>query len=214
MNKKNPKADLRSYHTIFTQTGIIIALLFLIAATKVDIQSEKKGCICTPEFEPPMIIDLPPEIPPENPPAPLKPFVPIEKPDNAPIDDDPIDFPEFDLTDMYEMLPPPSDEKVDIYEPFMIEVHPAMSGGTEAFYKLLNYPKRAQDAGIEGRVSVKFVVNEKGEVENPEIVRGIGGGCDEEVLRVIKLMKFTPGIQNGTFVKVKMHQTVNFRLNN
>ena len=53
-----------------------------------------------------------------------------------------------------------------------------------------------------------------GEVENPQIIRGIGGGCDEEVLRVIKKMKFSPSIQNGIVVKVKIYQSVRFQLKN
>ena len=214
MNKKNPKADLRSYHTLFTQTGIIIALLFMIAAVRMHLPSNDEGPDFSPKPEIGLIIDLPPEIPPENPPAPLKPLIPAEKPNDFPIDDEPIEFPEFNIGDKIELPPPPVDDKKEVYEPFMIEVLPKMQGGIEAFYKELEYPRTAQDNGIEGRVTVKFVVNKNGEIEHPEIVRSVGGGCDEEVLRVIKMMKFSPGIQNGNFVNVKMHQTVNFRLNN
>ncbi|MEQ9265471.1 MAG: energy transducer TonB, partial [Balneolaceae bacterium] len=85
-------------------------------------------------------------------------------------------------------------------------------GGMQSLYNEINYPDLAKRIGTEGRVYVQFIVNEKGEVENPTIIRGIGAGCDEEVLRAIKLMTFTPGIQNGKFVKVRMQQPVVFKL--
>ncbi len=91
---------------------------------------------------------------------------------------------------------------------------PKMKGGVSKLYSEINYPKQAREARIEGRVIVQYIVNQKGGVENPKIIRGIGGGCDEEVLRAIKLMNFTPGIQNGRFVKVKISQMITFRLQN
>ena len=72
----------------------------------------------------------------------------------------------------------------------------------------------AKRAAIEGKVIVQFTVNKLGEVENPEILRGIGGGCNEEVLRVLKKMKFSPGIQNDRPVNVRVTQTVVFKLTN
>ena len=84
-----------------------------------------------------------------------------------------------------------------------------MTGGLKKFYSEI-----ARKTGIDGIVIVQFIVNKMGEVESPQIIRGIGGGCDEEVLRVIKKMKFSPGIQNGILVNVKMSQSVRFQLKN
>jgi len=56
------------------------------------------------------------------------------------------------------------------------------------------------------------VVDEKGNVVNPKIVRGIGGGCDEEALRVIKQAEFRPGTQRGRPVKVQYTLPINFQL--
>lgn len=56
---------------------------------------------------------------------------------------------------------------------------------------------------VVGRVIVKFVVNEDGHISDVTLVRGIGGGCDEEAVRVIKNMPaWKPGKQNGKPVKV------------
>ena len=84
----------------------------------------------------------------------------------------------------------------------------------QKFYSQLKYPEVAQKAGIEGLVTVSFIVNKEGEVSNIEILRGIGGGCDEEVIRVLKLTKFSAAIQNGRFVPVKMTQNIRFNLQN
>ena len=70
----------------------------------------------------------------------------------------------------------------------------------------------ARRAGIEGRVTVQFIVNESGDVENAQVVRGIGGGADEEALRVVRQAKFEPGMQRGKPVRVRYALSVNFRL--
>ncbi|HCI69759.1 MAG TPA: energy transducer TonB, partial [Balneola sp.] len=49
---------------------------------------------------------------------------------------------------------------------------------------------------------------------NPRVIRGIGGGCDEEALRVIKTAKFTPGMQRGRPVQVQMSLPILFKLSN
>jgi protein TonB len=72
----------------------------------------------------------------------------------------------------------------------------------------------ARETHIEGRVTIKFVVNEDGSISNAKVVRAIGGGCEEEALRVINSMpKWKPGKQNGKAVKVYFTLPVNFVLN-
>jgi TonB family protein len=79
----------------------------------------------------------------------------------------------------------------------------------------LQYPEGAQRAKIEGRVIVKFVVNEDGSISDATAVRGIGAGCDEEAVRVIRNMpRWKPGTQNGKPVKVYFTQPINFKLTN
>jgi protein TonB len=72
----------------------------------------------------------------------------------------------------------------------------------------------ARKAGIEGRVTVQFIVNEQGKVENAQVVRGIGGGCDEEALKAIRAAEFEPGMQRGRPVRVQYALSINFRLDN
>ena len=72
----------------------------------------------------------------------------------------------------------------------------------------------ARKAGIEGTVNIQFIVNENGEVEDPRVIRGIGGGCDEEALRVIKNAQFEPGRQRGKPVRVQYSVPIRFQLQN
>lgn len=75
------------------------------------------------------------------------------------------------------------------------------------------YPEIAKESNIQGRVTVKFVVNEEGNVSDIIVVKGIGGGCDEEAVRVVKKMpKWKPGKQNGRPVKVYFSLPITFRL--
>ncbi|MEX2405249.1 MAG: energy transducer TonB [Candidatus Paceibacterota bacterium] len=70
----------------------------------------------------------------------------------------------------------------------------------------------ARKAGVEGRVIVQFIVNEQGQVTEPTVVQGIGAGCDEEAVRAVQTAQFTPGMQRGQPVKVRMSLPISFRL--
>ncbi len=91
---------------------------------------------------------------------------------------------------------------------------PDFAGDMGAYInKHLRYPDAARSAGIEGQVMIEFVVNEDGSVSNARVVRGIGGGCDEEALRMVNSMpKWKPGKQNGVAVKVIFALPIKFVL--
>ena len=81
-------------------------------------------------------------------------------------------------------------------------------------YGNLKYPRLARENEIEGSVIVEFVVNREGQVVTPKILRGLGGGCSEAVLRVVnKMPQWKPGKQNGRPVNVIYRMPVKFRLN-
>ena len=97
------------------------------------------------------------------------------------------------------------------------EVMPEFPGGTEKFMEYLSgnikYPEAAKDKNISGRVFIQFVVEKDGSVTNVGVMRGIGGGCDEEAIRVVKAMpKWKPGLQDGKPVRVSYILPVNFKL--
>jgi protein TonB len=79
--------------------------------------------------------------------------------------------------------------------------------------KNLRYPDRAREAGIQGRVVLQFVINEDGSITGLSVVRGIGGGCDEEALRVVSTMPaWKPGLQNGSPVRISFTLPIVFKL--
>jgi protein TonB len=80
-------------------------------------------------------------------------------------------------------------------------------------YNYLRYPPFARQNGIEGVVIVEFVVHADGKVDDVKILRGVGGGCDEAVLNVMKsLPAWAPGKQNGRPVNVIFRMPVKFQL--
>jgi protein TonB len=98
-----------------------------------------------------------------------------------------------------------------------VEQMPEYPGGQMAMNTFLKqnlqYPKLASEMGISGKVYVQFTVDEQGNIGNIKILRGLGAGCDEEAIRVIKLMpKWLPGKQNGTSVKTYFTLPIIFNL--
>lgn len=213
--KKSTHHTFKQNYTLFFQTGLILSLLFLLAFTKSTIRFESQNLTFQPVDEIDVeVIEIPNTD--EIKPAPAKPYIPIEVLEDVPIEEQDIEFPEFEFYESKISLPPSQnvEEQEEILEGWGVEVMPTMLGGLKALYAELNYPEMAKRAAIEGKVIVQFTVNKLGEVENPEILRGIGVGCNEEVLRVLKKMKFSPGIQNDRPVNVRMTQTVVFKLTN
>lgn len=82
----------------------------------------------------------------------------------------------------------------------------------EFVYGNLEYPIEARAFEIEGTCMIRFIINENGEVTNPEIVRDVGGGCGEEALRIVKKMpNWIPGKQRGESVEVMFTLPIKFR---
>lgn len=107
------------------------------------------------------------------------------------------------------------EEKPQIFT--IVEQMPSFPGGEQEMMKFigsnLRYPVVAQESGIQGRVTVRFVVTKEGNIDQVEVVRGIDPSCDREAMRVVKSMpKWTPGRQNGKSVPVYFTLPILFRL--
>lgn len=99
----------------------------------------------------------------------------------------------------------------------VVEDQPEPIGGFPAFYEYikanLKYPEEARQKGISGKVYVQFVVSKTGKITDAQAVLGIGGGCDEEAVRVVSQSSdWTAGVQRGTPVSVRMVVPITFKL--
>ena len=108
--------------------------------------------------------------------------------------------------------PKPS-EKPPVFQ--IVEIMPEFIGGEAAMYAYLRdnmvYPTVARENGIAGKVFTRFTVLANGRVTDVRVVRGIGGGCDEEAIRVIRSMPpWKPGVQSGRPVAVEFTLPINF----
>jgi periplasmic protein TonB len=114
--------------------------------------------------------------------------------------------------------PEPVLPEVEKQEPVLwVPEMPSFPGGiTEMQTYLVNnirYPGEAREISIQGTVYLRFVVEPDGSITNITILRGIGGGCEEEALRVVKSMpNWVPGKQNGHPVRVILTLPVKFSL--
>jgi periplasmic protein TonB len=124
-----------------------------------------------------------------------------------------------------EAAPPPpepkeekKEEDIDKVESILtVQQQPEFKDGVVAMYQFLSenivYPAVARENGIEGTVFVSFIVGKDGAIRDVQLKRGIGGGCSEEALRVVKLMpNWNPGKQNGKAVSVTFTMPVKFKL--
>ena len=94
----------------------------------------------------------------------------------------------------------------------MCEKMPELVGGMEALQKKIRYPLQAKSLGVQGVVYVQSIINEKGKIIKPKVVKKLGAGCDEEAIRVLKKSKFKPGYDKGKPVKVRFTLPIFFRL--
>lgn len=97
------------------------------------------------------------------------------------------------------------------------EVMPEFPGGEQAMMQFVadnvKYPQEAIDKEISGRVMVGFVVEKDGSISDVKVVKGIGGGCDEEAVRVVNAMpKWKPGMDKGKPVRVSYIMPFTFKL--
>lgn len=98
-----------------------------------------------------------------------------------------------------------------------VEEMPSPPGGMQGFTQYmidnLKYPEAAKEANIQGMVMVTFVVRADGSVDTIEVLRGIGGGCDEEAVRVVaESGKWTPGKKEGKAVNTQITLPIQFKM--
>lgn len=221
--KKTPKKDLEKTKSLFLQIGLVFSLFIVLVAfewkkyDKVDdsmmdmtnfVLIEEEIEITRPEDK----IEPPPVQTPE---------IEIVE-DDVEVDDDLDIDAEADqntsVDDYYVAKVDVTDDEVVEAEIFtIVEEQPTFPGGEEKLMEYLSknisYPPMAKESGIQGTVFVTFVVEPDGSVTNSKVLRGIGGGCDDEALRVVRNMpKWKPGKQRGKPVRVQFNLPIKFIL--
>ncbi|MDD5570480.1 MAG: TonB family protein [Bacteroidales bacterium] len=173
--------------------------------------------------------DAPPPPPPPPPPEAMEQKVKFTAP--VVTSDTTVETASLNQEEMNQAPPPPPTDEIQVVEDTkkdviveqappvftIVEEMPAYPGGDEARIKFLQdnikYPQMAKESSIQGKVYITFVVDENGRVIDVKILRGIGGGCDEEALRVVKIMPpWIPGKQAGKAVRVQYNMPVVFTL--
>nr|WP_237488121.1 energy transducer TonB [Hufsiella ginkgonis] len=115
--------------------------------------------------------------------------------------------------------PIPSAEANDqkIYDIGGVEIPPEFPGGQKELVKFLNrnlkYPPQARSNNVEGKVFTGFVVEKNGTLSDFKVLRGIGSGCDEEALRVIRMLPaWKPAMVDGKPVRNSYVLSVTFKI--
>ncbi len=213
--------DLRKYYVINLEAGFIITLVLLNVLFRVHFNPTSEFRITAVEQDVITMEEIVRTEQIQRPPPPPRPPAPRVVPNEEIVEDVYFDLStDFDLDmALYIPAPPPAmpaeDEKdhIDDREIFtIVEEMPVLLGGAAVIYQYLRYPEIARRAGIEGRVIVQFVIDREGNVIDPVVVRGIGGGCDEAALEAVTHLKFSPGRQRGRPVKVRYSLPIIFRL--
>ena len=223
--KKSPKADLNSKKLTFTLIGLVLTLF--VVWRVFEHKSYDKQMVDTFTRQVEVIEEEMVEITKQEQPkppvqAPKPQVTQIQVVDNeAEVEDLDIDA-EIDQNEIIEeyTYEAPEIEEEDIQEEeifLSVEENPEFPGGPakllEYVQKNLKYPMMARESDIQGRVFVGFVVEKDGSISNVRVLRGIGGGCDEEAVRVVQsLPKFKPGKQRGNPVRVQYTLPIVFKL--
>ncbi len=223
--KKSPKADLDSKKLTFTLVGLVVALFVVwrvfeyksydkqnldTFARQVEVMEEEMVEITKQEMPKPQVQAPKPQVTQIQV---VEDDVEVEDIDiNAEVNQDEI-IEEY----VYE-APEIEEEEIEEEEVFKsVEEQPEFPGGVakllEYVQKNLKYPMMARESDIQGRVFVGFIVEKDGSITNVQVLRGIGGGCDEEAVRVVQsLPKFKPGKQRGNPVRVQYTLPIVFKL--
>ena len=212
--RKVKKADLRLSYNLHLQLGFIVSIAIFITLFKVNIPTKVPSPILIEEQEEIFIEEVIQTKQIETPPPPPRPPVPVEVPNDEILEDEIIDLDtELDLDGPLDIPPPPPPKSEETQDDFFVVVEqmPQLIGGLASLQKKVRYPEMARRAAIEGRVTIQFIVNEQGKVENPRVIRGIGGGCDEEALKAVMTARFKPGMQRGRPVRVQYSLPIVFR---
>ena len=225
--KKTPKADLENRRTLYTEIGLVVALLVVWGAFSYSTK-EKAVASLGEDTQVVEVEDMVPITQETPPPPPETPKIPVLSDqidiveDDIKVDDNFMSL-EDDANLGVEIMDYVEEVKEEVVEeeaiPFqLVEEKPSFNGGdANEFSKWVNsklqYPEIAKENGVQGRVTLQFTVNPDGSVSNVKVLRGVGSSLDKEAVRVVSMSpKWKPGKQRDRAVKVTYTFPVIFQL--
>jgi protein TonB len=218
--KKSPKADLNLLRTLFFEIGLCVALAGTLVAFNWREGDGEAASLGTLKLEDLTEMEIPQTeqkvTPPPPPPPPTLEIVA----DEEVIEEDEIASTEVTQETRIEVPVMEMEEETAAPEPeifTVVEEMPSFPGGDQELLKFMaentKYPPLARENGLQGIVVVTFVVDERGRIDKVQVLRGIGGGCDEEAIRVVKAMpQWKSGKQRGMPVRVQYNLPFRFTL--
>lgn len=225
--KKTPKADLENRRTLYTEIGLVVALLVVWGAFSYSTKEKVVATLGedTQVVEVEDMIPITQETPPPPPEAPKIPVLSDQidiVEDDIKVDDNFMSL-EDDASLGVEIMDYVEEVKEEVVEeeaiPFqLVEEKPSFNGGdANEFSKWVNsklqYPEIAKENGVQGRVTLQFTVNPDGTVSNVKVLRGVDASLDKEAVRVVSMSpKWKPGKQRDRAVKVTYTFPVIFQL--
>ncbi len=216
--KKTPKADLNNKRSLFFQVGMIVSLGLMLTAFNWADREGGPSDLGQLVIEEPVEVEVPQtEQKVQPPPPPPPPQLEVVEDDEL-VEEDDIQSTEVNQDtkiDIPVIEPEEGPAEPEIFT--IVEEMPSFPGGDQALLEYMakntKYPPLARENGLQGIVVVTFVVDEKGNINNVQVLRGIGGGCDEEAIRVVKSMPaWKPGKQRGMPVRVQYNLPFRFTL--
>lgn len=215
--KKTPKADLENRRTLYTEIGLVVALLVVWGAFSYSTKEKAVASLGedTQVVEVEDMVPITQETPPPPPEAPKIPVLSDQidiVEDDIKVDDNFMSL-EDDANLGVEIMDYVEEVKEEVVEeeaiPFqLVEEKPSFNGGdANEFSKWVNsklqYPEIAKENGVQGRVTLQFTVNPDGSVSNVKVLRGVDSSLDKEAVRVVSMSpKWKPGKQRDRAVKV------------
>jgi protein TonB len=216
--KKHPKVDLNKQRGLFFQIGMVLSLGIILTAFNWAQREGGTASLGDLVIEDPVEVDIPPtEQKVQPPPPPPPPQLEVVE-DEELVEEDEImstEVTQDTKIDIPVIEPEEGPSEPEIFT--IVEEMPTFPGGDQALLEYMakntKYPPLARENGLQGIVVVTFVVDEKGKINNVQVLRGIGGGCDEEAIRVVQSMPaWKPGKQRGMPVRVQYNLPFRFTL--
>jgi len=216
--KKHPQHDLEKHRSLFLSIGFVTALLLVWGALeykKTEGNEFDLGALMVEDVDEEDMPITEREVKKKPPPPSMEELVIVA--DEEEIEEE-LEIKDMDINEADSLVIVEEEEEIIEDQIFtIVEQMPKFRGGESDLLNYLSknikYPQMAKESGISGIVYVTFVVGKNGKVGEVKVLRGIGGGCDKEAVRVVKNMPdWKAGKQRGKPVSVQYNLPVRFVL--